>query len=117
MLRPRRKVIYRSELDNTKGGRAFRALLSFLTANRYSLIFNLKVVLVRRYYPNDPIKTRVMRELYMIIVALPFLIAYTVFMEKCVDDKETEELEPEPIDHVSPSVPESGTIARPHAHL
>lgn len=58
-----------------------------------------------------------MRELYMILVALPFLIAYTVFMEKCVDDKETEESETESIEHVSPSVPESGTIARPHAHL
>ena len=58
-----------------------------------------------------------MRELYMILVALPFLIAYTVFMEKCVDDVEPEESETESIDHVSPSVPESGTIARPHAHL
>lgn len=58
-----------------------------------------------------------MRELYMILVALPFLIAYTVFMEKCVDDKETEESEKEPIEHVSPSVGASPTIARPHAHL
>lgn len=58
-----------------------------------------------------------MRDLYMILVALPFLIAYTVFMEICVDDKETEELEPEPIEHASPSVAESATIARPHAHL
>ena len=58
-----------------------------------------------------------MRELYMILVALPFLIAYTVFMEKCVDDKETEETENDTIEHVSPSVSESVTIARPHAHL
>ena len=58
-----------------------------------------------------------MRELYMILVALPFLIAYTVFMEKCVDDKETEESETESVVHVSPSAPASGTIARPHAHL
>lgn len=78
-----------------------QALLAFLTANRYSLIFTLKVTIVKRIYPNDPIRRRAMRDLYTVLIAAPIFITITLLVQECSPTnpeptQQTEQTEPQP---------------------
>lgn len=113
----RRKVIYHSETETTKTGRAFKALLSFLTLNRYSIIFTLKITLVKRYYDRNPFERRGLRDLYTALVILPIVLGWCIIAEKCSSDTQTVE-EIQSVDNCgAPSVAVPSTIARPHTHL
>lgn len=79
----KKKVIYHSETDTTKAGRTIRALLAFLTANRYSLIFSLKLTLVKRNYEPNSFKRRAKENLYIFLVLFPLVMAITIMLQKC----------------------------------
>ena len=95
----RRKVIYHSETETTKTGRAFKALLSFLTLNR------------------NPFERRGLRDLYTALVILPIVLGWCIIAERCSSDTQTVD-EIKSVDNCgAPSVAVPSTIARPHTHL
>lgn len=83
MQKTTKKVIYHSQSDTTKAGRTIRALLGFLTAGRYSLIFSFKITMVKREYNERRMRERAIENLFMVLVFTPLIIGITMYMEKC----------------------------------
>lgn len=78
-----KKIVYRSEIDSTKAGRAFRALLALCTARKYSLIFSFKITLVRREYQPHRTKQRVLESFYIFLVLFPLMMGAMFGLQKC----------------------------------
>ena len=79
----RKKTIYHSEIHETRKGRILNALLAFLTANRYAIIFSFKVTIVKRQYTEHSLRKRALEQLYMFLVLFPIILAIIIFMEGC----------------------------------
>lgn len=112
-----KRTIYHFNSSDTYRGRAINALLAFLTANRYSVIFSLKCTIVRRNYNPHRMKQRIIDNLVISTILLPFLLMLTMAMQECgsfpISTPEDEK------DSVvcAPSQPTIGCIAHPHTHL
>lgn len=78
-----KKTIYHSQSDATKAGRTIRALLAFMTAGRYSLIFSFKITLIKRNYNEHRMRQRVLENIFMCLVFAPIIIGLTMYMERC----------------------------------
>lgn len=78
-----KKAIYHSESDTSKTGRTIRALLAFLTAGRYSVIFSFKITFVKREYNERRMRERALENLFIALVLTPVVIGITIGMNKC----------------------------------
>lgn len=78
-----KKAIYHSESDTSKAGRTIRALLAFLTAGRYSVIFSFKITFVKREYNERRMRERALENLFIALVLTPVVIGITIGMNKC----------------------------------
>ena len=78
-----RKTIFKIERDQTKVGRTINALLAFLTANRYALIFTFRLTLVKRAYQPEPLRKRVTDNLLTFLILFPFIMGIVLMHEKC----------------------------------
>ena len=70
-------------MQETRKGRIINALLAFLTANRYSIIFQLKITMVKRNYQESRLKERILDNLLISLVLFPFLMGNVFYMERC----------------------------------
>lgn len=96
-----KKTIYHFENNSTKAGRAINALLALLTANRYALIFTLKVTISKRNYQPEPFRRRAIENLFIFLCLFPIAMGLTVLMNKCneypqptpiIEEREEEEI-------------------------
>ena len=78
-----RKTIFKLERDQTKVGRTINALLAFLTANRYALIFTFRITLVKRAYQPESIRKRITENLLTFLILFPFVMGLILMHEKC----------------------------------
>lgn len=78
-----KRTIYHSESDTSKAGRTIRALLAFLTAGRYSVIFSFKITFVKREYNERRMRERALENLFIALVLTPVVIGITIGMNKC----------------------------------
>ena len=94
-----KKAIYHSEFHNTRKGRVFNALLSFLTLGRFSLIFTFKITIVKREFQGWRARQRFKEHLYIFLVLFPLSLAVTLGLQQCKDkryhlyDKETDSIQ------------------------
>lgn len=78
-----KKTVYHSESDTSKAGRTIRALLAFLTAGRYSVIFSFKITFVKREYNERRMRERAIENLFIALVLTPIVIGITLYMNRC----------------------------------
>lgn len=112
-----KRTIYHFNSSDTYKGRAINALLAFLTANRYSVIFSLKCTIVKRNYNPNRMKQRVIDNIIIATIFIPLMAALTTIMNQCGHYQIT----PEKTDNDSivcaPSDSLRSSIAHPHTHL
>ena len=90
-----KRTIYHSNISETRKGRIINALLAFLTANRYSVIFTFKITIVKRDYQLEGMRKRAKENLFIAIILFPLAMAITMGLQKCqqprfIQDRETE---------------------------
>lgn len=78
-----KKVIYHTNVQETRKGRIINAFLALITANRYSVIFTFKISIVKRHIPKDPIIERAKRDLYTALVLAPFVLGIVFTSKSC----------------------------------
>lgn len=78
-----KRTIFKIERDQTKAGRTINALLGLLTANRFALIFTLRLTLVRRNYQPERMRQRAKENLLIFLILFPLAMGITIGMEKC----------------------------------
>ena len=78
-----KKTIVHIERDTTKAGRTINALLGLLTANRYALIFTLKVTLVKRNYQPERMRQRALENLFIAVILFPLAMGVVLGLKKC----------------------------------
>lgn len=93
-----KKVIYRTERDSTKAGRTINALLALLTANRYALIFTLRITLVKRNYQPEAMRKRAKENLLIFLILFPIVLGIVIGMEKCSKPDITKTILPDSIE-------------------
>lgn len=88
-MKTKRKAIYHFENNSTKVGRSITALLALLTQKRLSVIFHLRITIVRREYQPEALKRRAMENLFIFVVLFPLVMAVTIGMKKCQNPQPT----------------------------
>lgn len=78
-----KKTLFHIERDTTRAGRTINALLGLLTANRYALIFSLKLTLVKRNYQPERMRQRALENLYIALVLFPVTMGIVLGMRQC----------------------------------
>ena len=112
-----KRTIYRFDSNDTYRGRAINALLAFLTANRYSVIFQLKCTIVKRNYNPHRMRQRVLDSLVASAIILPIMIFLTMTMHQCGTIPPPTNDEKKDSVMCAPSQPSIGCIAHPHTHF
>lgn len=78
-----KRTIFKLERDQTKAGRTINALLGLLTANRYSLIFTLRITLVKRNYQPERMRQRAKENLLIFLILFPIALGITIGLDRC----------------------------------
>lgn len=78
-----KKTLFHSSFHESRKGRIINALLAFMTANRYSVIFHFKITLVRRTYQEHRMKQRVLDNLYICLLFAPIIFGFMLYMRHC----------------------------------
>ena len=78
-----KRTIYHSNISENNKGRIINALLAFLTANRYSVIFTFRITIVKRNYQEHRLKERILNDLYIFLVLFPIFLVLSLIMQKC----------------------------------
>ena len=79
----KKTVLYHSSVHDSRKGRIINALLAFITANRYSVIFHFKITLVRRTYQEHRLRQRVLDNLYVCLIFAPVVFGFLMFTKHC----------------------------------
>lgn len=118
LQQPMKRTIYHFNSTESHRGRAINALLGFLTANRYSLIFSLKCTIVKRNYNERRMRERVLDSLWISSIIAPIGIALMFTFEKCSNTPILPQTqEQDTINVCVPSLPLRDSIAHPHTPL
>lgn len=78
-----RKTIYHSETYSSRLGRSLTALVAFFTANRTTLIFSIKVTIIKRPYNERGFRERALNNIFIGLVGLPIIIGITAMLNGC----------------------------------
>lgn len=94
-----KKTIFKVERDQTKAGRTINALLAFLTANRYALIFTFRLTLVKRAYQPKTLKQRIKENILIILILFPLTLSVIMMLNKCSQPTKAAMIQTDSLEH------------------
>lgn len=111
-----KKTIYHTDVTRSKRARIFRALLALITGNRLAIIIKIKIMLMYRDRNGNLIEKRVKRDIIAAILCIPIVLVLSELLDIPKTEKPDSQIHQVDTGHVAPSVSDTLTFARPHAH-